>query len=91
MPQTSGLRVVLPHVSLMPPRDPRLCPALERALPCDAAPGSSRVPERPEPLEVLFGDGAWHLVSVRAWRRDRYGRDVVQVEWHIGGETFGES
>jgi hypothetical protein len=30
---------------------------------------------------VLFRDGAWHSVTVKAWRVDRRGRDVVDVEW----------
>ena len=75
----------------MPPRDPRLCPALERALPADAVPGSSVTCSPPDRLLVLFGDGLWHPVSVRARWRDRHGRTVVQLEWHIEGETFGEA
>jgi hypothetical protein len=75
----------------MPPRDPRLCPALERALPADSPghdPGYR--PDR-SPWLFLFGDGEWRPVSVRAWWRDRHGREVVQVEWHADGGTYGES
>lgn len=75
----------------MPPRDPRLCPDLERAIPSDTVPGSSRVPERPELYEVLFGDGEWHLVSVRAWRLDWHGRRVIHVSWSAEGSTWNES
>ena len=78
-------------MSRVPPRDPKLCPALERALPADAVPGSSVTCSPPDRLLVLFGDGFWHPVSVRARRRDRHGRDVIAVEWHIEGETFGEA
>ena len=75
----------------MPPRDPRLCPALERALPADDVPGTSRIPDWPELHLVLFGGGEWHPVSVRSWSTDRYGRTTIGVEWHIDGETWGES
>lgn len=75
----------------MPPRDPRLCPALERAMPSDAVPGSAVVCSPPDRLEVLFGDGSWHPVSVRARRRDRCGREVVQIEFCAEGSTWGEA
>lgn len=75
----------------MTPRDPRLRPELERALPADDVPGTSRIPEWPELYSVLFGDGEWHPVHVRSWSRDRQRRTVIGVEWHIGGETWGES
>jgi len=74
----------------MPPRDPRLCPALERSLPADAVPGGPRLSVR-EPWLVLFGDGQEHQVTVRAWRKDRQDRDVIDVEWHAAGDTWGES
>ncbi len=72
----------------MPPRDPRLCPALDRAMPADDVPGTARVPEWPERWLVLFGSGEWHPVRVRAWWTDRHGRRVVQVEWHADGSTW---
>jgi hypothetical protein len=31
--------------------------------------------------EMLFGDGRWRPVAVRAWWSDDRGRLVVQVEW----------
>jgi hypothetical protein len=74
----------------MPPNDPRLRPALERSLPADAVPGGEIRYARGRWL-VLFGDGDWHPVQVRAWRKDRAGRDVADVEWSIAGETWGES
>lgn len=76
----------------MPPRDPRLCPALERALPADS-PG--RDPGWRDglglPWRFLFGDHEWHPVSVRGWWTDRRGREVVQVEWHADGSTWEET
>ena len=75
----------------MPPRDPRLCPALERALPGDS-PGRDpgRRPDN-SPWLFLFGDHEWHRVTARAWWTDRHGREVVQVEWHADGSTFEET
>jgi hypothetical protein len=73
----------------VPPRDPRLCPALERALPADDA-GYSDYHDGPGYREVLFGDGGWRFVTVKAWWRNAAGRVVVQVEWSIEGETWTE-
>jgi hypothetical protein len=76
----------------MPPRDPRLCPALERALPADS-PG--RDPGWRDGLDLpwrfLFGDHEWHPVAVRARWTDRHGRLVVQIEWHAAGSTWEET
>lgn len=75
----------------MQSRDRRLNPDLERALPADSdndPPGYRRGREL---REMLFGDGEWHPVTVRAWWRDKSGRLVVQVAWTIGGEAYGES
>lgn len=70
----------------MPPRDPRLCPALEHAHPADSPdPGPADFPLGSR--EILFGDGEWHLVHVRAAWTDRYGRTVVSCEWHIEADT----
>ena len=74
----------------VPSRNPRLRPALERAMPADAA-SSTGVELACEPLLVLFGDGKWHLAAVRARRKDRIDRDVIDVEWHAAGDTWGES
>ena len=74
----------------MPPRDPRLCPALEVARPGDSGIFDGYRSER-MPWLVLFGDGEWHQVEVRGWWRDRHGREVAEVEWHIDGGTWSES
>lgn len=74
----------------MAPRDPRLRPALERALPADDVPGTTRIPDWPELRQVLFGDGEWHPVSVRSWSTDRFGGTVIGVEWYADGSTWGE-
>jgi hypothetical protein len=73
----------------MPPRDPKLCPALDRAMPADDVAGTMR--DDGTIWLVLFGDGEEHSVTVRAWRTDRLGRDVVDVEWYAAGTTWGES
>lgn len=75
----------------MPPRDPKLRPALERALPADDVPGSTRVLPWPERWLVVFGDGERHLVWVRARRTDRLGRETVDLEWYAAGSTWTES
>lgn len=75
----------------VPPRDPRLCPALERALPADAVPGSAVVLEQPEPWLVLFGSGEWRTVHVRQRSRDRSGREVIGVEFYIDGGAWSGS
>lgn len=78
----------------MPPRDPKLCPALEVAKPGDdPRPGDPAAEHRSDfsPWEFLFGDGEWHPVTVRAWWLDKLNRQVVQIEWSINGETWGES
>jgi len=64
----------------MPPRDPRLCPALDRALPCDSPGRDPGYRGERSPWLFLFGDRGWHPVTVRA-------REVVEVEWHGGGDT----
>jgi hypothetical protein len=74
----------------MPPRDARLCPALERALPGDSIDYTDYRVVR-ELREVLFGDGDWHPVTLRAVWRDRGGRWVAKLEWSIGGETWTEA
>jgi hypothetical protein len=62
----------------MPPR-----PALEPASPSEPA---EAVTVR-ELAEVLFTDGEWRPVRIRARWRDPSGREVVQVEYHAGGDT----
>lgn len=75
----------------MPPRDPRLRPALERALPSGSPGRDPGYREDRSPYLFLFGDGGWHPVQARAWWRDKHGREVVQVEWSADGSTWGEA
>lgn len=75
----------------MPPRDPKQCPALERALPADSPGRDPGHRDDNSPWLFLFGSGEWHPVSVRGWWTDRHGRQVVQVEWHADGSTWEES
>jgi hypothetical protein len=62
-------------------------PALERAMPADAVPGSTR-PEDSE-AEVLLRDGTWAWCQVIGQRQDRHGRWCVGIRWYasptIGG------
>jgi hypothetical protein len=74
----------------MPSRDRRLNPDLERALPADSV-GYTDWEHVGRLHEALFGDGAWHPVTVKARWRDRRGTAVVQLAWTIGGESYGES
>lgn len=70
----------------MPHRDPRRNPALELAIPADSPGDSGTHRSARDPWEMLFGDGQWRSVQVVAWWRDKYGRWVVQVEYHVQGE-----
>jgi hypothetical protein len=45
--------------------------------------------ESPTGWEMLFGDGEWHSVDVRAWWLDDRGRQVVQIEWFAELTTWG--
>lgn len=56
-------------------------------MPADAIPGG---PYRGDGnvWMILFGDGGWHPVTVKAWRRDRLGRDVIDAEWHAELATW---
>ena len=40
---------------------------------------------------VLFGNGKWRVMMVKAWRKDRVGRDVVDVEFWAQGSTWSEA
>lgn len=71
----------------MPPRDPRLRPALERALPCDSGTFRGYRADGGR-LLVLFGDREWHPVRVLARWTDRQGREVVQIEWTADASTW---
>lgn len=80
----------------MPPRDPKLCPALKRALPGDYAPGSVRVLDWPERWECEFGetgengDPVWRVIRVRSRARNLDGRETILAEWDAGGSTWTE-
>ena len=40
--------------------------------------------------EVLFGDGVWRWVAITGeW--NSAGGWVVQLEWHAGGESWGDA
>jgi hypothetical protein len=75
----------------MPPRDARLCPALERALPGDSDQDPPDYRRVMRPYEILFGDGEWHPVTIRARWSDKAGRLVVKVEWSAAGERWTET
>lgn len=76
----------------MAPRDPRLRPALEVSWPADADPAApARRGSGWDLRLVLFGDGEWHRVTVRAWRTDKAAREVIDVEWRAAGSTWSES
>jgi hypothetical protein len=79
------------HACLVPPRDPRLRPALEVARPADSPGHDPGYRSDRSPWLFLFGDGEWHQVTVRAWWRDRLGREVVDIQWHIDGDTWEET
>lgn len=76
----------------MPP-SPRNSPALEAAKPGDTTRRDTgwHRDESETGWEMLFGDGEWHPVDVRAWWTDDRGRDVVQIEWRAELSTFGGS
>ena len=59
-------------------------------MPADTGPATDYELTR-EPLLLLFGDGDWHLVEVRSRRKDWMDRDVIDIEWHIAGDTCGGS
>ena len=69
----------------VPPRDPRHRPDLERAMPSDDVPGG-QYREDGRTWLVLFGDGDWRPVTVKAWRADRRGREVADIEYWDAGE-----
>jgi hypothetical protein len=74
----------------MPPRDPRQQPDLEEGKPADDIPGGPYRRDGNVQL-ILFGgqDPEWRPVRILAWREDRHGREVIDVEWHLDGETWG--
>lgn len=59
-------------------------------MPADAVPGGEWR-EGEGPWAVLYGDGTWRVMVVRAWRKDRHGREVVDVEYRALGTMWCES
>src|ERR1700704_6447901 len=75
----------------MVPSAPAREPALERAMPADAVPGST-IPEDTE-AEILLRDGTWVWAQVIGQRKDRHGRWCVGIRWYaspaVGGREGG--
>lgn len=66
-------------------------PALERAIPSDTnSRGQARTVS--DSWEVRFGGGTgWRHATAIAWWRDDTGRQVVQLDWAIGGEHWQDA
>jgi hypothetical protein len=62
-------------------------PALERAMPADAVPGST-IPEDSD-AEVLLRDGSWVWCRVIGQRKDRHGRWAVGIRWYASSAVGG--
>lgn len=62
-------------------------PALERALPADAAPGPT-IPENTE-AKVQLNDGTWTWAQVIGQRKDRCGRWCVGLRWYASPSIGG--
>jgi hypothetical protein len=60
-------------------------PALERALPSDAATGTFRSVSPPVLARTLLRDGTWGQVEVHGWRRDTQGQWVALIRWYTPG------
>jgi hypothetical protein len=67
--------------------DPAREPALERAMPADAVPGST-IPEDTE-AEILLQDGTWAWAQVTGQRKDRHGRWCVGLRWYASPAVGG--
>jgi hypothetical protein len=67
--------------------DPTREPALERAMPADAVPGST-IPEDTE-AEILLQDGTWAWAQVTGQRKDRHGRWCVGLRWYASPAVGG--
>jgi hypothetical protein len=72
--------------ALMQP-DERREPALERAMPADAIPGST-IPENTE-AEVQLQDGSRVWCQVIGQRRDRHGRWRIGIRWYASPSIGG--
>jgi hypothetical protein len=75
----------------MPPRDPRLCPALELADVGDPTVAGYRLDG--DVWKVMFEEDPerWDDATVVAWWKDGSGRQVVQLRWHAAGSTWAEA
>src|ERR1035438_6093970 len=67
--------------------DPSREPALERAMPADAVPGST-IPEDSE-AEILLHDGTWVWAQVIGQRKDRRGHWCVGLRWYASPTVGG--
>lgn len=67
--------------------DPAREPALERALPAAAVPGST-IPEDSD-AEVLLRYGSWTWRQVIGQRKDRHGRWCVGIRWYASPSIGG--
>jgi hypothetical protein len=67
--------------------DPAREPAMERAMPADAVPGST-IPEDTE-AEILLQDGTWVWAQVTGQRKDRHGRWCVGLRWYASPAVGG--
>lgn len=67
--------------------DPSREPAMERAMPADAVPGST-IPEDTE-AEILLRDGTWAWAQVIGQRRDRHERWCVGLRWYASSAVGG--
>lgn len=76
---------------LVPSRNPRKRPALDVARPDAFRPGSTTVPEMPEPWLIEFGDGTERPVAVEARSDSTDGREIIHALWHIDGGTWTET
>ena len=59
-------------------------PALERALPGQAVPGSWQSPRDTSAL-VLLTDGTWAELDIRGWRKDTRDRWCIELRWYETG------
>jgi hypothetical protein len=73
------------------PRRPKTHdPDLERAMPAEAARGSSRPGSGSNAL-VRLRDGTWLNMTVLGWRKDTAGRWCMLLRWHDTGVTTLEA
>lgn len=64
------------------PAPGRRDPALDRALPSDAVPGTFRPVSPPAPAQARLRDGTWEPVEVHGWRRDTTGHWIALLRWY---------